>query len=155
MVSQEYGTDVNKELDIAVNSSIIKFYHQFFYHQVLSSILLSSVVSQEYGTDASTERVIAGNYAIVKCAIPSFIADFVTVTGWLEESQDVEYFPSDNFGTMINYFRMCKSWCVFSAERSFRFLKILNKDMSHFITSLLRLLTSTLILQIISIYLGN
>ena len=66
------------------------------------------MVSQEYGTDARQERVIAGNAAIIKCDIPSFIADFVTVTGWLEESQDIEYFPSGNFGTMIHYFSMTK-----------------------------------------------
>ena len=65
-------------------------------------------MSQEYETDSRKEHVIAGNSAIIKCDIPSFIADFVTVTGWLEESQDIEYFPSHNFGTMINYFCMIK-----------------------------------------------
>ena len=66
------------------------------------------MVSQEYETDVNKERAIAGNSAIMKCDITSFIADFVTVTGWLEESQDIEYFPSDNFGTMVNHFRMIK-----------------------------------------------
>lgn len=34
-----------------------------------------------------------GNSAILKCSIPSFVADFVHVVGWIDE-EGHEYFPS-------------------------------------------------------------
>lgn len=31
------------------------------------------------------EYIMKGNAAIMKCLIPSFVSDFVTVTGWIDE----------------------------------------------------------------------
>lgn len=42
------------------------------------------------------EYVMRGNAAILKCSIPSFVADFVYVVGWVDEEAK-EIFPSDDF----------------------------------------------------------
>ena len=61
------------------------------------------VVAQSYETDADKEYVILGNSAIVKCDIPSFVADFVSVTSWLEEKAGVTYYHSrKHFGTPVS-----------------------------------------------------
>ncbi|XP_057660489.1 cell adhesion molecule Dscam2 isoform X11 [Diorhabda carinulata] len=41
-----------------------------------------AVVQQFYQTEVNNEYVIRGNAAVLKCSIPSFIADFVSVTSW-------------------------------------------------------------------------
>lgn len=43
------------------------------------------------------EYVIKGNSAVLKCAIPSFVADFVKVELWIDEGGN-EILPSDNYG---------------------------------------------------------
>lgn len=45
---------------------------------------------QIYKTDASQEYVIQGNDVIVKCQYPSFVSDFLSVTGW-EDSEGAVY----------------------------------------------------------------
>lgn len=53
------------------------------------------------------EYVMRGNAAILKCSIPSFVADFVYVTAWVDEDGK-EIVASENFteskltGTFIN-----------------------------------------------------
>ena len=42
-------------------------------------------VNQEYSTKAEDEYVIQGNDVLVKCKIPSFVADFVSVVGWIDD----------------------------------------------------------------------
>ena len=49
----------------------------------MSSIFLA--VNQEYSTKAEDEYVIQGNDVLVKCKIPSFVADFVSVVGWIDD----------------------------------------------------------------------
>ena len=43
------------------------------------------------------EYVIKGNAAVLKCAIPSFVADFVRVESWIDEEGNVLR-HSDNYG---------------------------------------------------------
>lgn len=58
-----------------------------------------SVVSQKYEVSVMEEYVLKGNAAILKCHIPSFVADFVYVSSWLQDG-DTELLPSNNeFGT--------------------------------------------------------
>ena len=42
-------------------------------------------VNQEYSTKAEDEYVIQGNDVLLKCKIPSFVADFVSVVGWIDD----------------------------------------------------------------------
>lgn len=45
-------------------------------------IVLWSVVTQNYLVEVNNEHVIRGNSAVIKCSIPSFVADFVSVLSW-------------------------------------------------------------------------
>lgn len=47
------------------------------------------------------EYVMRGNSAILKCSIPSFVADFVHVVSWLDDSGD-EIMTSENFNESKN-----------------------------------------------------
>jgi hypothetical protein len=42
------------------------------------------------------EYVMKGNSAILKCSVPSFVSDFVSVVGWVDES-GTEYKSSENY----------------------------------------------------------
>lgn len=57
----------------------------------------SAVVNQHYGVDILMEYVIKGNSAVLKCSIPSFVADFVKVEAWVDETGN-ELVPSENYG---------------------------------------------------------
>lgn len=60
-----------------------------------------SVVTQKYEVSVMEEYVLRGNAAILKCHIPSFVADFVHVSSWLQDGQ-TELLPSNNeLGTLI------------------------------------------------------
>jgi hypothetical protein len=45
-----------------------------------------------------TEYVMRGNSAILRCSIPSFVADFVFVTAWIDDEGN-EIVPIDDFGS--------------------------------------------------------
>ncbi len=48
------------------------------------------VVSQSYDTNVNQQYVINGNDVIFKCDVPSFVADFVSVSGWVDsEGTDI------------------------------------------------------------------
>lgn len=51
---------------------------------------------------ADTEYVIKGNSVVLKCKIPSFVADFVTISMW-EDSEGNNFYPSDNFGNFVDF----------------------------------------------------
>lgn len=56
------------------------------------------VVQQFYQTRVIDEFVLRGNAALLKCNLPSFVADFVSVEGWISDD-GMEILPnSDNFG---------------------------------------------------------
>lgn len=55
------------------------------------------VVHQSYEAEADNEYVIRGNSAIMKCEIPSFVADFVSVTHWVDSSGK-SFYPDNNYG---------------------------------------------------------
>lgn len=56
----------------------------------------SSVVNQFYDpTLMPSEFVMRGNSAIMKCSIPSFVADFVYVTAWIDD-EGIEIVPSED-----------------------------------------------------------
>ena len=61
-----------------------------------------AVVTQEYQTDAHSVYVIVGNSALIKCEIPSFVADFVTVNSWIDNTGS-EYFAEVdlNYGKIV------------------------------------------------------
>lgn len=58
------------------------------------------VVVQDYEADFFKTDVILGNSALLKCDIPSFVADFISIEGWID-SEDNEYFPGLSSGRKI------------------------------------------------------
>ena len=44
------------------------------------------VVNQLYQTRVIDEYVLLGNSVILKCLVPSFVADFIHVLGWVDDS---------------------------------------------------------------------
>ena len=57
-----------------------------------------AVVAQDYATHVNPEYVIVGNSAVVKCGVPSFVADFVWIASWLEETSGQNYYHSPQYG---------------------------------------------------------
>uniref|UniRef100_A0AAR5PMB7 Down syndrome cell adhesion molecule-like protein Dscam2 n=1 Tax=Dendroctonus ponderosae TaxID=77166 RepID=A0AAR5PMB7_DENPD len=55
-----------------------------------------AVVNQFYNAEILAEYVIRGNTAVLKCSIPSFVADFVSVDSWIDDSGKL-YKLSDNY----------------------------------------------------------
>lgn len=44
------------------------------------------MVNQFYQTRVIDEYVLLGNSIVLKCLVPSFVADFVEVVGWTDDS---------------------------------------------------------------------
>lgn len=55
-----------------------------------------AVVKQFYEAEVNNEYVIRGNSAVLKCSIPSFVADFVSVVSWHDDSGN-SYSPNDAY----------------------------------------------------------
>lgn len=62
------------------------------------------MVIQPFDVDADKEYVIRGNSVVLKCKVPSFVADFVSVTMW-EDSEGNNYYPSNDYGKIFMYQR--------------------------------------------------
>ncbi|XP_055535113.1 cell adhesion molecule Dscam2 isoform X11 [Wyeomyia smithii] len=58
-----------------------------------------AVVQQYYESEVNNAYVIRGNAAILKCSIPSFVADFVTVVSWNDDSGSVYQYLGNNSHT--------------------------------------------------------
>lgn len=65
-----------------------------FVHSIFSFFI---VVNQFYDAEIIKEYVIRGNAAVLKCSIPSFVADFVYVSEWIDEEGTI-YKHSDSYG---------------------------------------------------------
>ena len=50
--------------------------------------LIIAAVTQPFNTEAHNEYVVLGNDAILKCSIPSFVADFISVIGWVDNESN-------------------------------------------------------------------
>ena len=64
-------------------------------------------VSQSYNTETHNEYVVLGNDAILKCNIPSFVGDFVSVTGWVtsEGTQLKSGYVNGKMGILGNFYK--------------------------------------------------
>uniref|UniRef100_A0A1B0DQ86 Uncharacterized protein n=1 Tax=Phlebotomus papatasi TaxID=29031 RepID=A0A1B0DQ86_PHLPP len=98
VVSQYYDTDVNKEYVIRGNSAVMKCQIPSFVADFVEIVSwhtdqnesfhpkMDYVVQQFYEAEVNNEYVIRGNSAVLKCSIPSFVADFVSVLSWQDDS---------------------------------------------------------------------
>ena len=69
----------------------------------LTEPVLVSVATQSYRVDVGVAQVIRGNEVILKCDIPSFAADFVSVSDWVD-SEGISYQPSSSLGKILSSF---------------------------------------------------
>ncbi|KAI5745161.1 hypothetical protein M8J76_008755 [Diaphorina citri] len=119
VVSQVYETDVNKEYTIRGNSAILKCQIPSFVADFVSVISwhtdqdevftyqTEDVVQQLYATEVNNEYVIQGNSAVLKCSIPSFVADYVIVVSWQDDSGNTftmhsDYVVQQHYTTEVN-----------------------------------------------------
>ena len=63
------------------------------------------VAKQPYRVAVPEESVILGNDVVIKCNIPSFVADFLSVTAWVT-SEGTEFQQSDMSGNHRHH-RVC------------------------------------------------
>ena len=61
-----------------------------------------SAIVQNYATNVYGEDVMIGNDVLLKCAIPSFLADFLSVTGWVgSEGAQITATQDYNLGNIL------------------------------------------------------
>jgi hypothetical protein len=56
-----------------------------------------AVVKQKYEVQVYDEYVISGNTAVLRCHVPSYVADYVMVTSWIQDGS-VNIQPSTDTG---------------------------------------------------------
>lgn len=75
-------------------------------------------MAQYYDTDVNKEYAIRGNSAILKCAVPSFVADFVKVLSW-HTDQGEEFVPGDDYGISLDSSNT-ENNCVTRGKKKYR-----------------------------------
>ncbi|KAI5752397.1 hypothetical protein M8J77_016619 [Diaphorina citri] len=96
VIQQFYQTRVNDEFVLIGNSATLKCLIPSFVADFVSIAewlddegtsytSQGIVVHQSYQTQVIDEYVLRGNSATLKCLVPSFVADFVQVTEWMDE----------------------------------------------------------------------
>ncbi|ETN60360.1 DSCAM [Anopheles darlingi] len=124
VVHQFYQTRLTDEFVLNGNAAILKclipsFISDFVfvdawiaddgeeYHHITDG---DFVIHQFYKTRVIDEYVLNGNAAILKCLIPSFIADFITVTAWVaDDGVEIEMENS----TVVNQYYEAQVYDVF------------------------------------------
>lgn len=99
--SNDYGTSFFWELKCVLEMCGCSYpsptsQHLFSVKTLISNIIFS-VVIQEYQAEAHNVYAIRGNSVVVKCEVPSFVADFVSVIGWVD-SDNNNYDPTSEYG---------------------------------------------------------
>ena len=80
-----------------LSKTISKMYRILLLYTLLTCCNCCAVVSQPYVTETHNTYVINGNSALFKCEIPSFVADFVSVEGWVD-GDGQEFFAQSGHG---------------------------------------------------------
>lgn len=80
---------------------IFNYSYNFIDFTCLAAFKNVIVVHQFYESRVVDEFVLRGNAATLKCNLPSFVADFVLVDGWISDD-GIEYRTNnDDFGRRI------------------------------------------------------
>jgi hypothetical protein len=61
------------------------------------SFLCVAVVKQKYEVQVYDEYVISGNTAVLRCQVPSYVAEYVMVTSWIQDGS-VNIYPNTDTG---------------------------------------------------------
>ncbi|KAL1110142.1 hypothetical protein AAG570_008219 [Ranatra chinensis] len=60
-------------------------------------VFIFLVVKQKYEVHVSNEYIISGNTAVLRCQVPSYLAEFIIVTSWIQEGV-VNIYPNTDSG---------------------------------------------------------
>uniref|UniRef100_A0A1A9V523 Ig-like domain-containing protein n=1 Tax=Glossina austeni TaxID=7395 RepID=A0A1A9V523_GLOAU len=120
VVPQAYTVNVMDEAVLKGNSAILKCHIPSFVGDFIavaswvedeereiypmSQNEIRTVVQQFYESEVNNEYVIRGNAAVLKCSIPSFVADFVQVVSWQDESGELYATLDEPNGRSVNQF---------------------------------------------------
>uniref|UniRef100_T1JCP3 Down syndrome cell adhesion molecule-like protein Dscam2 n=1 Tax=Strigamia maritima TaxID=126957 RepID=T1JCP3_STRMM len=86
LVFPPFGAD---HYQAEVHSSVYRCRAANLHGTIISrAVQVRAVVLQAYDAQVYDEYVIRENTAVLKCQIPSFVADYVTVTSWVRNSMD-------------------------------------------------------------------
>ncbi|XP_050520795.1 cell adhesion molecule Dscam2 isoform X44 [Daktulosphaira vitifoliae] len=86
--AEDYRQDVHAQVYICMAKNRVGVIHS-------RDVNVRAVVNQLYTVNVMDESVLRGNTAILKCHIPSFVADYVFVSGWSSNDGD-EYSVESN-----------------------------------------------------------
>ncbi|XP_025202792.1 Down syndrome cell adhesion molecule-like protein Dscam2 isoform X43 [Melanaphis sacchari] len=87
--AEDYKQEVHAQVYICMAKNRVGVIHS-------RDVNVRAVVHQSYEAEADNEYVIRGNSIIMKCEIPSFVADFVSVTHWVD-STGKSYYHDNNY----------------------------------------------------------
>lgn len=59
------------------------------------------VINQKYSVQVHDEYVISGNTAVLRCQVPSYVADYVVVTAWIQDN-GLHLYPNTDIGGKYN-----------------------------------------------------
>nr|XP_022920801.1 Down syndrome cell adhesion molecule-like protein Dscam2 isoform X2 [Onthophagus taurus] len=81
-----------------VHSALYKCKLQSALGTVLSrDVHVKAVVKQKYDIQVHDVYVISGNTAVLKCKIPSYVAEYVMVTSWVQDG-NINIYPNTDIG---------------------------------------------------------
>ena len=73
---------------------------------------LFPAVVQKYDATVSREDILLSNDVLFKCGIPSFVADFVSVVGWVDS--EGSGYDADDQGALGNLLVYCSETSIFA-----------------------------------------
>lgn len=76
------------------------------------------------------EHVLRGNTAIIKCHIPSFVADYVFVSSWLENERTEVFQDGSHYGTWFCFVH--RSWSPQSILKTFSSVMVIPHSLQHY-----------------------
>ncbi|XP_050054051.1 cell adhesion molecule Dscam2 isoform X21 [Aphis gossypii] len=86
--AEDYKQEVHAQVYICMAKNRVGVIHS-------RDVNVRAVVNQLYQTRVIDEYVLLGNSVVLKCLVPSFVADFIQVLGWVDDS-------GNNIGTNVD-----------------------------------------------------
>ncbi|XP_022176362.1 Down syndrome cell adhesion molecule-like protein Dscam2 isoform X5 [Myzus persicae] len=80
--AEDYKQEVHAQVYICMAKNRVGVIHS-------RDVNVRAVIEEPYRSEVNNEYVIRGNSVVLKCSIPPFIADFVTVISWQDNSGNV------------------------------------------------------------------
>ncbi|XP_031351211.1 Down syndrome cell adhesion molecule-like protein Dscam2 isoform X3 [Photinus pyralis] len=94
--AEDYRQEVHAQIYACLAKNSVGSIHS-------KDVNVRAVVQQFYQTEVNNEYVIRGNAAVLKCAIPSFVADFVIATSWADSEGNTYNMDEKNYVVAQTY----------------------------------------------------